>query len=108
MIVAIVAIHGVYNKQKIINAYAFKLPNPAAVSAAVKADIPSAELILLIPYKTEKLDTTTSFAEMPGDQGNRDLPASKTGRTQHRLQNMAEGRGKALRNVGNITFRTGI
>ena len=65
MIVAIVAIHGVYNKQKIINAYAFKLPNPAAVSAAVKADIPSAELILLIPYKTEKLDTTTSFAEMP-------------------------------------------
>ena len=38
LIVAIVAIHGVYNKQKIINAYAFKLPNPAAVSAAVFFD----------------------------------------------------------------------
>ena len=56
MIVAIVAIHGVYNKQKIINAYAFKLPNPAAVSAAVKADrIKPREGVKMLAHYTDML-----------------------------------------------------
>ena len=60
-----VAAQGVYSRQNSIMAYAFLAPNPMAARLAASVCIPWAEFTLLMPNSTQKLDTTTSLAEIP-------------------------------------------
>lgn len=62
LIVAIVAIHGTYNRQNIIRHIAFNEVNPTVFSAEYSSVLLEA---ISIPYNTFILDTTTSFAASP-------------------------------------------
>ena len=64
-IVAIVATQGMYKSTNIIIANAFTDVKPTSPSAPDSAVIPSADEMLPIPYSTDRLDTTTSFAAIP-------------------------------------------
>ena len=65
LIVPMVAAQGTYSRQNTIMQYAFKGPKPSPASCPVRDAIPEAEFTLLMPKSTQKLLTTTSFAEMP-------------------------------------------
>ena len=76
-ITPIVATHGIYSRQNTISAYAFNAPYPISSRSTDKPDIPSTELISLMPNNMPKLDTTTSLAAMPIER-NDHLPHAKS------------------------------
>ena len=64
-IVAMVAVQGMYSRQKTINAKALAEPNPIVCNKAERPDIPAAVVTFGIPNSTLQLDTTTSLAAIP-------------------------------------------
>ena len=63
--VAIVAVHGMYNRQNTIREYALAVPNPIPLSVEARTVIPAVVVTLPIPKSTLQLETTTSFAAIP-------------------------------------------
>lgn len=64
-IVAIVAIHGIYNKTNIINESALIDENPSVFRSSPNICCPSGEFIFDTPYSTLHPETTSSFAAIP-------------------------------------------
>ncbi len=65
--VPIAAAQGTYNRTKSIMQYAFRGPNSGSIAFRFSATAPRPAAVSAFPTpkSTEKLDTTTSFAEMP-------------------------------------------